>query len=337
MRSYGTVSSAYVMTLLDTARQYGIKLGNYLNSVGMTRNQLRVPNGRIAAEKLIRLFSELSRDQADPDIGLHMGENVRPGTFSALGYAAMSSQTLGEALKLIPRFERLVYEYGSTQIRQQQGMTYLCWNPIDVSLTYERHAIDSILAGWLTFGRWITGFHGPLRAVQVQYSEPKDTRELRRVFNCPIAFGADLNAVIFDTELGSLPLLQADEEVFGLMEQQAAKLLKNIRGGTDIRLLVKDQLYKLLPHGEPRISHVSEALNISPRTLQRKLKDQGTTFQNVLYELRRDLAHIYLKDRQLSLLEVSMLLGFSEQSSFSHAFKTWFGEPPLRYRRSHAA
>lgn len=115
--------------------------------------------------------------------------------------------------------------------------------------------------------------------------------------------------------------------------EQAEKYLKSLNTGDDIAAQLKRRLADLMARGEANADAACRALKLSRRTLQRRLKAQKTSFQRILKEVRADLAVRYLEDRRLKALEVAMLLGYSNFSSFTTAFKSWYDMPPLEYRQ----
>jgi AraC-like DNA-binding protein len=327
----GSVSAAYVQALLDTAVTQGAGREALLTRSGISSEQLADPGWRLRVDGLLQLFDIARELSGDELIGLHMGRQVRPRTFSALGYAAMSCRVLGEAVAMIPRYESLVYDGGTTTVDSADGRVRLAWRSGLEDHARMRPINEAIVAGWLSFGRWISGIRGELAEVHFQHSPPASLTEHESFFGCPIRFNAPDNALCFDARLLATPLIQHDDQLRGLMEQRAEEQVRQVRGAA-LTPRVIDAVRRCLPQGAPTATGVASALGLSERTLRRRLEAEGNSFGELMTQLRRELALHYLADRELGLIEIALLLGYGEQSSFSAAFKNWMGLPPGEYR-----
>jgi AraC-like DNA-binding protein len=327
-----TAGTALVALLLGIASSRGIStlalaehLGRDLSAVAQAGPQARLP-----LVDLLDLCAAVEQLSAEPAIGLWMAGQVRPATFNVLGYALMTCRTLGEALNLVPHYRQLVLDegYSETVLQQTQNEA--------ARLPYSPHLAEILLCAWNAFGSWITGrdtalhevrFAHPARHAQaaVRYSE---------FFDCPVHFDADVTALVFSSDDLLLPLPQADDNLHMAMREQARAALRRIAGGTGspIGIALRQSLLPLMPRCEATLHHAARALAMPPRTLQRQLAQAGTGFQSVLDEVRRELACVYLKDPSIGLLDVALLLGYAEQSSFTRAFRAWYGRAPSTWR-----
>lgn len=329
----GSVSSSYARTLLDVAEQCGASLPALLRQAGLSDDIRRSPELRLPADKAMLLFECAVAATGDADFGLHMGEAVRPATFSALGYAAMSCDTLADALPLIPRFERLVTELGTTALRHEGDWVTLAWRPVVNAGAALRAAQDAIVSGWLNFGRWITGIDGELREARFAHPAPSQCEEYARIFRCPLQFDAPENALVFHRRLLDQPLLAADHGFHAHQRARAQTLLAQLNAQPDFTRQVAALIRQRLVHGAPSTNDIAEALHVSERTLRRRLQAEGSGFQGLLDSIRHQQALLYLDDPQLTVLDIALLLGYAEPSAFTHAFKAWSGVSPQRHRR----
>ncbi|WP_051278364.1 AraC family transcriptional regulator [Solimonas flava] len=332
----GSVSAAYVQALLDTAAARGVERGRLAAEAGIEMRHLDDPAWRLDLNGLLRLFDLARHAGGDDLIGLHMGMQVRPRTFSALGYAAMSCNTLGEAVALIPRYESLVYDGGSTVVSTSGGRVRLAWRSGMPDGERMRPVNEAIVAGWLSFGRWITGIRGEIREACFQHRRPAGGNEYERLFGCPVRFNAEDNALSFDIALLATPLVQHDAQLRLLMEQRAREQLQQIHGA-QLTPRVVVAIRQRLPQRAPTASEIAQALDLSERSLRRRLQAERVSFGDLLVQVRRELALHYLAQPDLGLSEITLLLGYGEQSSFTAAFKSWLGLPPGEYRQRHFA
>ena len=162
-------------------------------------------------------------------------------------------------------------------------------------------------------------------------AEPADPGPWQRAFRCPIVFGASENVLLFTAADFDAPLEFANPELARHNDEVAARYLARF-GKLLIRERLRAVLIEQLPRGEPSQDKAAEALHLSSRSLQRRLADEGTRYQDVLDDLRRELAMSYLREARHSISEITYLLGFSDTSSFTHAFRRWTGVAPSRWK-----
>jgi AraC-like DNA-binding protein len=248
----------------------------------------------------------------------------------------MTCKTLGDAIALVPHYRRLVFDIGYSEMRltASTAEARLAWHVVSHDLPYSRPMAESLIAAWYMFGRWIAGVDLPLQAVHFMHAAPQDVAPYVDFFGCPVRFGALENALIFDRSLLTMPLVQADETLHLAMRDQARAALEKAFPAHDITQRLRQALLPLMPKCEATLDKAALALGRSPRSLQRSLAAQGQKFQEILDTTRKDLARIYLRDPGLSALDVALLLGYAEQSSFTRAFRGWMGTSPSVWRQA---
>ncbi len=331
-----SVAAGYAQGLIDVAQRFGVSRASLLEQAGLSGVDWSNPHARVPMAGLIALFDAAVSLSGRRDIGLEFGRHVKPGTYSMLGYALMTCDTLGDAIALVPHYRRLVFDLGYSEMRfAVTGDTaMLDWHVFPHGLPYSEAFAESVLAGWCNFGRWIAGAEVPVTHVHFRHPPPSDSSSHRAFFGAPVHFGQAENALFFPTSALARPLSQADAGLNLAMREQARATLARVFGEAEIRHRLRRVLTGLLPKCEATLEGAAAALGMSGRTLQRRLKDEGLGFQEVLDGVRRELAQVYLRDTSLSLLDVSLLLGYAEQSSFTRAFREWFGSAPSIWRRA---
>ncbi|NLR75376.1 AraC family transcriptional regulator [Leeia aquatica] len=280
------------------------------------------------------------------DVGLRFAEHIKPGAFGALGYAAMTCRTLGDVLPLIPRYGKLVFDFGQPieLIQQQADDVTLLWAPEQVApdLPWStdhpgfRAVTDSIIGGWYRFGCWITQQCKPPSRVTLRATAPANPQPWHDFFGIPVEFAAPCNSLSFPRSYLELPLAQADSVLHQTLQQQAEALLQDLNK-PDLARQVQHALLHCLPLGEATLAEVARQLATTERTLQRRLAEQMLGFQTLLSQTRYQLARQHLANPALSVLDIALLLGYAEQSAFSKAFRLWSGLSPAQYRHSLAA
>jgi len=321
-----TASVSYLRGLLDYVQAHGATPEQLLDGrqIDLDDRDARLPEHECAA-----LFDRAAVLLQDDAIGLHAGEQIRPGHYGALGYVAMNCVTLGEALVGLRRYHALVLDIGPMEQTLENGQLCLSWNP-DVAEPF-RQLAEYNLAGLVTFARWISGRrNNPLR-IDFTYPAPKNLAEHERVLGCPLRFSQDRYRLLMSVEWLAQPLIQPDAAMRTMMEQLAERQMQNLTRGdaiTDARAAVA----RRLGEGDVELNAIARQLNLSSRTLQRKLQDAGFSFTQLVDDVRKELAERYLADTKLDLVDIAFLLGYSEQSAFTRAYKRWTGKAPAASR-----
>ena len=333
-----SVSVAYLQGLLDYLTRHGVDSAELLERVQLSPQILAQRDQRIAASTYLELLGHGVRLTGDEQLGLHLGEAVRPGYYGVLGYLIMSCATLADALHRQARYAALVGNLGQVDLADEPPRAGLepqvahSWQPLLPQ--QKRQLSEETLAGWVTFGHWISGLDIPPTEVRFQHSAPVDTSEYQRIFRCPVLFDQADNALVFPKRLLATPLGQADAQVRLMLDAYADRLLGEIQQGHCVLDRARLELSRQLPEVGADLQQIAARLALSPRTLQRRLREAGLSFNQLVDATRQQLVLHYLRDPALELAEIAFLVGFSEPGSLARAFRRWTGQSPGEYRRS---
>jgi len=333
-----SVSVAYLQGLLDYLARQGVDSAELLERVQLSPQLLAQRDQRIAASTYLELLGHGVRLTGDEQLGLHLGEAVRPGYYGVLGYLIMSCATLADALHRQARYAALVGNLGQVDLADEPPRAGLepqvahSWQPLLPQ--QKRQLSEETLAGWVTFGHWISGLDIPPTEVRFQHAAPADTSEYQRIFRCPVLFDQADNALVFPKRLLATPLGQADAQVRLMLDAYADRLLGEIQQGHSVLDRARLELSRQLPEAGADLQQIAARLALSPRTLQRRLREAGLSFNQLVDETRQQLVLNYLRDPALELAEIAFLVGFSEPGSLARAFRRWTGQSPGEYRRS---
>jgi len=186
---------------------------------------------------------------------------------------------------------------------------------------------DLFLATWITLGKLLTGHSEPAMLVHFTHQAPNELEPWHAMFGLNLKFNQEVAGIRSEASVLALPILQSDPFVHRVMTKEADGLTSAIKE-LSIAAQVTDWLIKQLPNGEPDQKLLASVLNVSERTLRRRLQQENTTYQQILDRVRKERATYYLTETALSLLEISMLLGYQQLTAFNAAYKRWTGCTP---------
>jgi len=331
---HASVSASITQAVLHAANRLGLDRARLLADCGLVENQLADPDARVPFSAQERLWQQLSHlPHGEP--GLALGVNLAPGPFSVLGYLLQSSATLGDALAAGLRYQRLVGEGGEVQLQERDGELHVLYRPLHPDLPATRTRVLALMACWV---RMVTPLVDDLHLLRAQFvhARPDDLTDYDDVFACSLQFCAEHYGLVLPGSMRDAPLIQANPPLQSLLRQHAEALLARLPSeGLSARVVAL--LGEQLAQGEPDRSKLARALHLSERTLQRRLADEGSSYQQLLNDTRRQLAEHHLRHSKLPAAEIALLLGYSEPSVFFRAFRQWTGLTPGEYRARHGA
>jgi AraC-like DNA-binding protein len=309
----------------------GYEVNAVLREQGVDPILLRDPEARLPHAVAIRLWKAAGELTNDADLGLHVAEAVQPGQFGALDYVLRTSVNLGDAFRRLSAYDRILHD--SAQVLFEINRDHaIVSHRLPVPGGAPRPVSEFIVAAWLVTSRQATGVDFAAVQVRFPHAAPADVSEHRRVFGCQLKFGHSRSELVLSRRLVDLPLRKADPVLQEIVEAQVVALLAKLPKAEATTDAVRRFLAEELSNGQPKLEQLAPRLRMSPRTLHRRLEQEGTNFRQVLAEVRRELAVRHLVERRFAIGEIAFLLGFSEVSAFHRAFKQWTGHAPHAYR-----
>lgn len=325
------VTVRFLQALFTGMEEAGLDVPELAARAGMAPEVLADPTQRVPHQALSRLFDLAVETSGDRSLPLKAARHYAPGA-NVFDYAGVASATLGAALKRVSRYSGLVLESYELVLRREQHMAYMCFVPRPGVQTPPYGVEHFVGVGIVASRHWLGG-EVPVE-VHFRHEQPDDIREHRELFKGPVRFGQPDDAIVFPSLALDLPLKEADPELSAVLDAQASKLLSESRArSTALSARVRDVLAAELSDGAPTAERVAQRLKMSPRTLRRRLKDEGTSHQRLLDDLRHELSLKLLDVEGLGIDEVALRLGFSESTSFHRAFKRWTGMTPADHVR----
>ena len=327
-----------IQAVVGFAANAGVPPPDLLRAVGLDPAGLDDPDAFVPHARELRLWDEAVRRTGDQDFGLHLAEwaaRFPPDHFDVLAFAVRSSATLGEQYRLAGRYIRLVHEGIYLSLEQEGSVARLVHGHTPERIG-PRHPVEGMLALTLLHGRQSVGDDLAPQAVCFTHARPDRVSEQERVFRAPVHYGCPRNELVLDRALLDRAQRHAEPRLLRILDRQLGDLLSKRPRDASFRDRVARCMMDDLPEREPVVAAIAPKLHMSARSLQRRLQREGTSFAEVLSDLRRELAQRYLTDPRISISEVAFLLGFLDVTSFHRAFKRWTGCAPSAYRRQRA-
>ena len=332
-----SVLSVSSRALLDACARLGLDTDQILRAAKLSRATIEDPDARIPIEQVDALWQKAYELSQDPNLALHAIEVLPFGAYRVIDFLASSAPTIGASLAkvsdyfpLINRVVSLPYSVGEHRV------TFGIEAPSRPAAITRPYAEYTLAAVFLRTRR-ATNQPYPLVRVEFSHPRPADISEHERIFECPVRFGAEACQMVIARDVWETPRTGSDPTLFSVLDTHARMLLDQLPSPVDIVGRVREAIEAELRGGNPKLESIARRLAMSPRTLQRRLRDHGVLFNDVLDAMRLRAAKSYLAQRDVAGTEVAYLLGFAEQSSFNRAFKRWTAKTPTEYRRHTAA
>ena len=331
-----SVSVALIKILKNYAERIGIEFTAVAGSAGVDLEILGDNRARISANQFESMWRQVVDSGSDPNPGLSFGREMArhyPGG-SILFTMMMNCATIGSALDAFVRYHRIMADAIQPQLYHQGDHIHLSWETFNPG--YPSHPVlaEALLCTYFSILQHLS--QDRLHPVEVCFTHagPEDPSAYQQVFKAPIRFAAEANELVIAREALDIEIHLADQELYQILENHAARLADAIEKENEWSNKVVRSVSSMILKGmKPDIDTVSKKLALSRRSLQAKLKDEGTTFRICLEKVRKQVALDYLGRPDSTICDVAFLLGYSEQSAFNHAFKRWTGKTPRAYCR----
>jgi AraC-like DNA-binding protein len=330
-----TFRARFLANIIRFASQRGAGRNSLLAITGHSMEELNDDSLEFPAAVYNHLVEEAVRQTGDPLFGLHTGEYMSLSAAGLITQIIQSSSTVGEALQYICDFNNLGCRAMPYEVKRSgnEVQVQLHANPAwaQQSAVAVRHTAEAGLVFTLRQFQHLTQErYLPLR-VELTFDRNGPIEEYERLFLSRVYFGKEMNALILDPAWLEAPIVTSDFHLLQILVRYAEERLAREQS-TGFYAVVRQSILHLLKPQFPTIDQVAGNLNISVRTLQRRLRQEGLTFKQMLDELKQDLALDYLSNPSLSVKEIGHLLDYSDTSAFVRSFKRWKGLTPNAYR-----
>ena len=331
-----TVAASLLIDVVGYLERQGHPAPVVCRAAGLDQVVLDDPNGRLDGALMERIWEAGARLTGDPDLGLHTAEVYNPGALHIVGYVVLSCGTAAEALDRLARYAGLLNDGLHLQLVHGPKETRLVCDAVGGVDNYvaraPRQAMEAMAAGTVTTLKRLTPRHVTPASVTFRHPRPASVAEHQRILGTAVQFAATENAVAYRTPDLQSPILSANPALLAVFEAVAQRMAATLDRYGPLSRRVVALLGAQVRGVIPGLEELSRALALSSRSLQRQLRAEGTSYRALVDEVRRELALQHLARAGTTANEVAFLLGFSEPSAFTRAFKRWTGGPPSAFR-----
>jgi AraC-like DNA-binding protein len=325
-------SGRSVRFAVSVLRSGGHAVEDVLARAGLHRAILEDPEARMSHATVLAFWAEAVKATGDEGLGLHLGQQVRPAAFDALGYVFRTSATLGDGLGRLARYHRFIDEALSLEVEVEGPWARIVVGGPRPTLV-SRAVAEFQLAALLQAAR--TETDTPLldpAEVEFAFPAPADAGEYRHFFRAPVRFSRAHNALRLARSHLDRPLRGAEAELREVLERHVRDVMARLPARQGVSDRARSVVGEELPHQKPSVSELGRRLGLSERSLHRRLRAEGTSFRELLERVRREQSERHLR-AGVPVVEAAFLVGYSDASAFHRSFKRWTGRTPDEYRR----
>lgn len=302
--------------------------------VGLDASEPASPEQMVTEENYYDLFEMLaSAEKGKIDFHIRTGASIRCEDMGALGLAWKSSPTIRNGFERASRYVRLLVQpqrFEVVDYKDEVGIVHRRTHYVESLGAYLTHEVAFVTT--VSICRDAGDFRFTPREVRYRHRGIGDQEALEAFFGCPVHFGANRDEMMVGLDQVDRTTKVGDANIFQFFDNYLSAELSRTQDHAQLERQVREQVSNALSGGVPKLTDVAAGLNMSGRTLQRRLSDEGLAYQKLVDDSRRELAERLLESSAMSLAEVAFLTGFSEQSAFTRAFKRWYGQTPREFR-----
>lgn len=329
LSSSGTVKVRSFQAVADVAAELGVDIAQVLKKAALDRDLFSRRDDVIGYPSLGRLLDECIKASGCEDFGLRVGMRESAGAIGLVGFAAVNAPTVREALQTLVASLHLSDGGGAARLEAQNAIATLSWRVTSAGVERSEQISDAAAAIGCNLMRQLCGPKWNPIEVCLPRPRPADMRLFASFFRAPLRFDAEEVALVFPTGQLDQEVENRDRDLHEVLAPLLERAIAEARRGfqEDVANILRSQV----SNGPLSPARAAAALGLSPRTLSRRLAEEGASFLDVAQQVKYDMAQALLRQDK-AIAEVAMLLGYSDQTAFSRAFKLWSGSTPASWR-----
>lgn len=331
--SVPSVSKDFTQGVFEYLASRGFSAERVLARAGFSAPQL-LPGGRVPLGYYEKLFEAGEALTGDPYFGLNMGACPWPRSWGLVSHLAVSAPDALTAASALMDYSELQLNFLRFRLRELKGGQLCMELQHDGVPRLQRHVVEHLLANIVTLASTQIGYQIPGLRIELMHENAGNAAWLSRVLNAKVSFNRPAYRIDAAQAFLEQQARYGEEDLYRVTEDLARQRLMVLRGEDRFLNKVRETVLQQLPAGLPKVEAVARSLDISARTMQRRLQERNLRYQQVLDQVRSELATQLIRDCELSLNEVADYLGFNDQSALQHAFRRWQGMTPGQYRKA---
>lgn len=316
------------------ATSQGLNPDALLLKAGLPRDLEAHPDSLISYRKVLNLLDQCELESRNRLFALQFGLFQGVNVFGPLLYLIRNAKDVRAALTELASYFHVHSGAAEVKLEDLGEQAILSYTITDPAIFGSRHGAELALGIGIQLMRMLLGKRWQPTAALLQHAPVAEPGQYRRLIGLIPSFNASCNGCLFETSLLSATLHNADPALHRLIQQHLDSIAQ--KSAQQLPELVQQLIRSFMPDGRATIEQVADYMNVSTRTLQRQLEEEGTTFQDLLSATRQAMASRYLLDSAISISQLADLLGYSDQSAFSRAFQRWHGKSPREWRKQQA-
>jgi len=326
-----------IITILRNAQQLGVDIHELKKNVGLSADALNDPDHRIESRIGFQLMTESEAMLSDPLFGLKLGNNFQPADMGLVGFLVLNAPTLHHALKSYCQFQTIYGEGMRINTETTGDSIYITFLPHPVlQKICGIGAFQSHMAGLISTVNWLLNKKLAPEFATFKHKKPTSKQALvdyRETFGNAVQFSEKNYCIVYHNAQMNQNVVTNNPDIFRLFEHRATRVIEQLGDKEEFKTKVAACLLKSLDGEKPSLEKIADQLHKSPRTIQRLLKQEATSFQQILDEVRRKSASYYLTTTSMNMDEIAYLLGYGDSSAFRKSFKKWLNCTPEAYRK----
>jgi AraC-like DNA-binding protein len=328
------ISISAAAGLIEAIKAAGANPHDVLGTIAVDSAIFANPDGFIEVSTFARILEEAARVSSDECFGIHFGERYNPKNIGSLVYVVLNSPTIAAGIENTARFIKIHNEAAGASLLVEKDRAYLRFSPNELLIHTSRQHSEYAMTVALNTLRLMVGSEWAPQEVHFMHQLDAATSEHFRVFCAPVVFGCPANALVIESDFLKREVPAADPRLYRILKRYLGRVLNEMPREDDLVADVRRLVGEAIRDGEPKLSRAAKTVGVSPRVLQRRLKEYGLDFKKLVDDTRHRLALQHIKEQKDTLTQIAFMLGYSDASAFNRAFKRWTGTAPLEYRRT---
>jgi len=329
-----SVSLSFMQAVFEYLASQGVDEARVLRELGRDSRAQVIFHNRLPLKEYERLFDVGQRLTGDRHFGLNMGAYPMPRTWGLVSHLAMSAPNALLALTALMNYSRLQLNFVNFAVSETEEGQLVLSSHIGIPHRPSRHVIEHIFANVMELANSQIGYSTGRLRIEFMHDDAGDPQHVEKILGADVSFNCSNDLVFVPAEFLKQQSRYGEEDLFSITEELARQQLMQLRGEDKLINATRETILKQLPNGLPKIGDIARALDMTSRTLQRRLMERHIKYQTLLDEVRRELARQLIAKPELSLSEVADYLAFNDQSAFQHAFQRWEGTAPGKFRKT---